>query len=426
MDAIRGIWKKPLHKTDESSERYRVCYSDSKDAIPSIALKKWDSDIVSACTGPNAGLTKLDLHSVEIDTDQQVAGVEEWNAPNENCYGISLSFYEEDNTRTAAESNNPLANRIGDPIADVYGSVVRGNNTILAIADGCGWGKKPRLAARCAVRTAIEYTLSNTAVFNKNPSSKTLLNILMSAMEASHECILKHSATLTTISIAAVCETVQGTWGVFTACLGDSRAFIYSPEHQILMEASAGSHPSDGIRQTRNSGGALGPAIGSLPDFENLSFSFIPVSAGDIVVLMTDGVADNLVPKTIEHVRKDEKQEKEMSLNSKCSTSVPHVKIVNKEECVIDSCCQASCELHKLIREHHQSLQNHISPQTIALFLMNLVGEATEEKRRFHADCIEKGINVRTRELQDAEFADLRKKLVGKLDHATVLSYLIS
>eukprot|EP00731_Ephydatia_muelleri_P037783 Em0562g6a len=62
--------------------------------------------------------------------------------------GISLSLY---------DRKDGTVGRHGDPIADVYAVVVRQNNTILAVADGCSWGHKPRLAARCAVRGSMEY-----------------------------------------------------------------------------------------------------------------------------------------------------------------------------------------------------------------------------------------------------------------------------
>ena len=373
---------------------------------------------MAGCTGPNAGITRLDLHSVELDkSGQKIAGVEEWNVPNDTCYGVSATLYEEDATKEPARF-------VGDPNADVYGAVVRGNNTVLAIADGCSWGKRPRLAARCAVRTAIEHTVANTDKFNKKPSSKTLLNILMGAMEASHRTIIQHKATLTTLCISVVCQLdIKGdSYGVFTASLGDSRAFIYCPSNRTLMEASIGSHSSDGIRSIKVSGGALGPAIGALPDMENLSFSCIPVTKGDIVILTTDGITDNISKKNIEHI---EATMKPYHLPTDvASKTVPHSDMSNNER-IVHPCCEASSALNKVISRHHQSLDRSMSPYTIALFLINMVMEITEDKRQFYTECITKDIDVRTRELQDPEFAERKKKQVGKLDHATILTYLI-
>lgn len=46
---------------------------------------------------------------------------------------------------------------LGNPIADVFAVISRENCCILALADGVNWGEKSRLAARCAVRGAVDY-----------------------------------------------------------------------------------------------------------------------------------------------------------------------------------------------------------------------------------------------------------------------------
>ncbi len=34
--------------------------------------------------------------------------------------------------------------RVGDPICDVFGVQVFANRTLVALADGCNWGEKPK------------------------------------------------------------------------------------------------------------------------------------------------------------------------------------------------------------------------------------------------------------------------------------------
>ena len=436
------IFKKLLKKQSQAGglhvcpSPYQVCYGKTVEALPLFHLKKWDADIVSACTGPNAGVTQLDLDAESIDARQDIAGVRKWNVPNDFTHGVSVSLYEEDRSQLKAAISDVTERkvmRVGEPIADVYGAVVRKNNAILAIADGSSWGKKPRLAARCAVRTAIEYISDNIRNINKNPSSKTLLGLLMEAMSQCHKCIMRNKATLTTLSIAVVCQledmatcSNNASWVVFTATLGDSRVFIYSPCHQNFIETSIGSHPVDGERVVSNSGGALGPAIGSMPDMENLAFSCIPVSAGDIVVLMTDGISDNFQPEMIRSNLVKNHQEVNQSNDSSPVLTVaepsahltPHSH-QSGDNVVTHACCQISCELQSAIRNHHESLQGYMSAQTISSHLVNVVIELTEEKRQFLAECIEKGID------RDAQFAEKKRQKTGKLDHATVLSYKI-
>lgn len=66
----------------------------------------------------------------------------------ERCFGVSTSLYE----------RNPLTGvNAGNPIADVFGIVARDNNVIMALADGVNWGEGARLAARCAIRGAIDH-----------------------------------------------------------------------------------------------------------------------------------------------------------------------------------------------------------------------------------------------------------------------------
>ena len=37
--------------------------------------------------------------------------------------------------------------RVGDPICDVFGVQVFANRTLVALADGCNWGEKPKKGA---------------------------------------------------------------------------------------------------------------------------------------------------------------------------------------------------------------------------------------------------------------------------------------
>lgn len=62
-----------------------------------------------------------------------VAGVQNWQMDCDFAYGISVSLYE----------NNMLTKEpMGNPIADCYGCVVRGNAAAMAMADGVNWGKR--------------------------------------------------------------------------------------------------------------------------------------------------------------------------------------------------------------------------------------------------------------------------------------------
>ena len=287
-----------------------LSYGPKPDSIPHLPLAQWKEEVLSAYTGPNSGMTHLDLQS-ETFSCSSVGGVDDWNTPSEFAYGLSLSLYEEDRTRERINLINDIPQRqpyiVGDPIADVFAVVVRENNAILAVADGVSWGKKPRLSARCAVQSAVTTITENMCKLKSNPSSTALSKLLLESIDNAHHTIMEHHATLTTLSVAVVCELKQSRssssaeeWGLFVVSVGDSPICVYCPHTQQVSEATVGCHPEDGVRNFHNSGGALGPAIGSLADLDNLTFAYMPVHPDDIVLLMSDGISDNLSPRYVQ------------------------------------------------------------------------------------------------------------------------------
>lgn len=61
-----------------------------------------------------------------------LAAVPNWHLENDHAYGLSVSLYEQ---------HFVTSERIGDPIADCYGLVVRGQSAVMAMADGVNWGE---------------------------------------------------------------------------------------------------------------------------------------------------------------------------------------------------------------------------------------------------------------------------------------------
>ena len=490
--------------------------------IPHLQLLPWKDKVMAAYTGPNSGITSLDLHEEGVPASGlPVAGVDDWNRPSERAYGISLSLYEEEvveeyttpktkkksspiitsedpvikplngtkevNKPTESQDDpfppppplkrnkeqdatvpppslspapppsfSPRLKRVaGEPIADVFAIVARENNTIMAIADGVNWGKKPRLAARCAVQTAIAYISSNIKRLNDHPTSRTLSSLLLEAMDNAQKCILEHNATLTTLSIGVVCElkpnkrllttstpatlstttssSSSSSWGLFTACVGDSPVYAYSPKTKTISEATVASHPKDGIRTAAFSGGALGPAVGTQPDTENLSLGYLPVAEGDIIFMTTDGVSDNFYPQIIRPGEYRDRIDR-MSTSARDVESSSGFVMLSKDpptsrlpppsssSRLVIRCCENIPEIADHLRQHESILNGYISAQTVAAALVNFAVELTDEKRRFFTDCKEKGIQVKAKSREDPEFDRIVKRLPGKLDHATVVA----
>uniref|UniRef100_A0A6P4F5I2 PP2C-like domain-containing protein CG9801 n=1 Tax=Drosophila rhopaloa TaxID=1041015 RepID=A0A6P4F5I2_DRORH len=220
-----------------------------------------------------------------------VAGVENWRMECDFAYGISVSLY---------ETNMLTKEPMGNPIADCYGMVVRGDSAAMAMADGVNWGDGARLAARSAVHGCLDYL--DRAVFGQalecraTTTQEVFVSLLRSLWEG-HGCILEVGGALSTLTIAVVLP-LDGSPGKYVVCscnVGDSLGYVYSKKHGV-RELTQASHDISSMRDMRDALGALGPADGNKPELSNLTFSMSCIESGDIVFLTSDGISDNFDP----------------------------------------------------------------------------------------------------------------------------------
>ncbi|XP_043654227.1 PP2C-like domain-containing protein CG9801 [Drosophila teissieri] len=220
-----------------------------------------------------------------------IAGVENWRMECDFAYGISVSLYE-----TSMLTKEPM----GNPIADCYGMVVRGDSAAMAMADGVNWGDGARLAARSAVHGCLDYL--DRAVFGQalecraTTTQEVFVSLLRSLWEG-HGCILEVGGALSTLTIAVVLP-LDGAPGKYVVCscnVGDSLGYVYSKKHGV-RELTQASHDISSMRDMRDALGALGPADGNKPELSNLTFSMTCIESGDIVFLTSDGISDNFDP----------------------------------------------------------------------------------------------------------------------------------
>ncbi|XP_022221695.2 PP2C-like domain-containing protein CG9801 [Drosophila obscura] len=220
-----------------------------------------------------------------------VAGVENWRMECDFAYGISVSLY---------ETNMLTKEPMGNPIADCYGMVVRGDSAAMAMADGVNWGDGARLAARSAVHGCLDYL--DRAVFGQaqecraTTTQEVFVSLLRSLWEG-HGCILEVGGALSTLTIAVVLP-LDGASGKYVVCscnVGDSLGYVYSKKHGV-RELTQASHDISSMRDMRDALGALGPADGNKPELSNLTFTMSCIESGDIVFLTSDGISDNFDP----------------------------------------------------------------------------------------------------------------------------------
>uniref|UniRef100_A0A1I8AZ45 PPM-type phosphatase domain-containing protein n=1 Tax=Meloidogyne hapla TaxID=6305 RepID=A0A1I8AZ45_MELHA len=211
----------------------------------------------------------------------------DWSSWDENrALGISTSLYE----------RHPVSGLpAGHPIADVFGIIARENNAILALADGVNWGDGARLAARCAIRGAIDHL--NTAIERQQlNTTNDIFHSMLGAFHAAHALILQEGGSLTTLCVALVAPVKASDSSVLCVCnVGDSLCFVYNQTHGV-NEITLGSHNIAQMRDMRDAGGALGPVDGRNPQLHNLTCSMTFVEKGDLVFITSDGISDNFDP----------------------------------------------------------------------------------------------------------------------------------
>lgn len=227
-----------------------------------------------------------------IGDSEPVASVTNWKMESDHAYGISISLY---------EYNMLTKESMGNPIADCYGLVTRGNVAALAMADGVNWGDGARLAARSAINGSLDYL--DTAIFglSQECAATTTRDVFVSLLRSlweGHDCILEVGGALSTLTVAVVLPLsgqYQGKYVVCACNVGDSLGYVYSKKYGI-REFTQGSHDITSMRDMRDALGALGPVDGNKPELSNLTLSMTIVETGDIVFLTSDGISDNFDP----------------------------------------------------------------------------------------------------------------------------------
>ncbi len=201
--------------------------------------------------------------------------------------------------------------RIGDPICDVfYGSICE-NRYLFAFADGCGWGNEPREAAHRATQIFVQYLRRHHHSIRTTHEAAYLL---MRGFEVAHKAI-KEGFTADTMMFAGTTTMVAGMvvqlvanssskeYGLILASVGDCKAYVCSPHTQTVNQVTLGNR---GGVDMRDPGGRIGPEIdNSDPDLRNFKLWFYPCDPDDVVLLVSDGIHDNLDPKNLGFEPKD-------------------------------------------------------------------------------------------------------------------------
>lgn len=209
-------------------------------------------------------------------------------------------------------------NRDGDPIADRFAANVFENRVIACMADGCNWGAKPREAAIKANAAFIEYVNTNHDTIT---DVKKAGAVLLNAFEYAHNSIMEGKlafwdAGTTTLLGGVLLEINKGTdkwtpqWEFVCASVGDCKAFCYA--NGEITDITQGNRLN--AHDPRDCGGRLGPHLDEgKPDLRNLNLFCASCEDGDLIIIVTDGIHDNLDPQHLGKLPKDMPKEFNLS-----------------------------------------------------------------------------------------------------------------
>lgn len=354
----------------------------------------------------------MSLSRCLLPLDEEIAGVKSWFAATAEAEGQSVSLYE--------RSSSVGSERVGDPIADVYAVVDRSNHGILAIADGCNWGEKPRLAGKCAVQECMQHLSSKLygREAQNNHTTHELFNYLLRSFDEAHKSIVRHGGTTTTLTVAVVCPLLPNQdnleWCVCVVSVGDSQGYVYKAQDKSVHEITRGVHRGE-RREMRDSGGCLGMCIGDEPDLRNLYCTFSPVEPGDIVFLSTDGLSDNFDP-VVRSLAAPDDQLSTSGSDLASGNGIPVLSPVAREE-------QSLAIMAEVIRRGG-------NVRRVADVIVRLLQDAvalTDTKRGYLEKAGERTKNLTGRERREMDrlIRSEVKQLPGKLDHCTIVGYRV-
>ncbi|GAM18541.1 hypothetical protein SAMD00019534_017160 [Acytostelium subglobosum LB1] len=208
--------------------------------------------------------------------------------------------------------------RQGDPICDRFKVSIYRDNIIATLADGCNWGRLPFEAATNATNAFLAFMEENYHEIN---TIRKAGSFLLGAMTAAHKGVIAgksevwESGTTTLIGgllskirrskndnlknmSKSLRESTEAEWVFTGVTLGDCKSFHYSKKLKVFSDITKGNRQN--LSDARDPGGRLGPYVGNgEPDLRNLSVFYKLCDQDDLILLLSDGVHDNLDPQQL-------------------------------------------------------------------------------------------------------------------------------
>jgi len=296
----------------------------------------------------------------------------------------------------------------GDPICDSFYYCQFANRSIMAIADGCNWGEKPKIASVIASDIAVS-ELSSATIDNIQQAGTALIG----AFEKAHEKIVEGKPIdsiweigTTTLLAGILFETqVKDNWLFLCLSVGDCKAFHWSAKSGQVIDITCGNRKN--LTDPRDPGGRIGPHVAAgLPDWRNLDFYSINCQEGDIIFCVSDGVHDNLDPQELGLLPK------QVGMPNIESWKEAEAKHPDETERVKTE--QRTTLLKKLLKEALEAKKTRkLTPADVVQSWMKHCSQVTAKSRKFMEDFPEKKL--------PSDYVEYP----GKLDHTTCLAFQV-
>lgn len=182
-------------------------------------------------------------------------------------------------------------------VCDQWHIRLLGNRIVFALADGCNWGTKVRQAADAACRAIIDQ-VADRDVQSRIRDTMEARHFLLRSFSVAHEQVVNAGAGTTTLLAGILMEVDPNSdeWALVAASVGDCKALVYMQGADRCVDVTLGNRRN--LRDARDPGGRLGDADGQKqPDLRNLQSYFWPMRRNDILMLVSDGIHDNLDPE---------------------------------------------------------------------------------------------------------------------------------
>lgn len=337
--------------------------------------------------------------------------------------GISISTY----PILTIPGDDGQKERLGTPNCDMYQCKLYKNRLIACVTDGCGWGQRSKNASVTANKTFVDYI--EKQISNVTDIQSAAL-VLVKAIQEAHEKVIEGANNAWEVGTTTLCggilleipqqnsfdapyaflcvnigdckayhcskyDSGDESLGSFGSKLGVNPSVDLSKSPWSIVDITSGNRASD----VKIAGGHLGPKADStelLPDLTNFSMHLTPCFKGDIILMVSDGVHDNLDPEALGV------DPMGIGLNYDKWLDIP----------LQDRIALKDSYRTQLFYRHFQSVPS-LSPLEIANWTQNWVTNITDKKRSYMEQ------NFGKEEPSDS------KLYPGKMDHSTVLSFFV-